>query len=290
MWHFHHLDYRDAIFAKQLIFAIEQKGIKVFPNFQTCWHFDDKVGQKYLLESIAAPMVKSHIFYSKKEALKWINNTSFPKVFKLRGGAGASNVRLVNNKAGAIKVIKKAFGKGFSQYNGWGSFSNKVRLYKMNKVTRLDLIKSFIRIFFSTNFARMHGREKGYVYFQDYIPNNNFDIRIIAINGNFFGIKRMVRENDFRASGSGTIIYSKDEIDIRCIKIAKDVSQKLNTQSIAFDFIFNEKNEPLIIEISYGFSYAAYDLCEGFWDNDLNWHGDKFSPQEWMVEALIRTK
>ncbi|MDR1882730.1 MAG: hypothetical protein LBR26_08115 [Prevotella sp.] len=290
MWHFHHLDYRDAIFAKQLVFAIEQKGIKVFPDFHTCWHFDDKVGQKYLLESIGAPMVKSYVFYSKEDALKWVNSTSFPKVFKLRGGAGASNVSLINNKNSAGKIIKKAFGKGFSQYNGWGSFNNKIRLYKINKATRLDLIKSFIRIFFPANFARMHGREKGYAYFQDYIPNNNFDIRIIAIGSNFFGIKRMVRENDFRASGSGRVIYNKNEIDIRCVEIAKDVSEKLMTQSIAFDFIFDKENNPLIIEISYGFSYAVYDQCNGFWDKDLNWNEVPFNPQEWMVNTLIQSK
>ena len=54
-------------------------GTPVFPNYNTSWHFDDKVGQKYFLEAIDAPLVPSHIFYSKKEALEWIKNAKSQK-------------------------------------------------------------------------------------------------------------------------------------------------------------------------------------------------------------------
>ena len=83
MWHHHHADYRDALFAKQLIYSLETAGIRCFPNAHTTWHFDDKVGQKYLLESVGAPLVPSYVFYTKKDALEWVRHTDFPKVFKL---------------------------------------------------------------------------------------------------------------------------------------------------------------------------------------------------------------
>src|SRR5690554_5150580 len=89
-WHFSQSNAKDIVVAKQILFALEHTGFKVFPNFNTAWHFDDKVAQKYLLESIKAPMVKSYAFYDKKEALNWANQTDFPKVFKLRGGAGSA--------------------------------------------------------------------------------------------------------------------------------------------------------------------------------------------------------
>ncbi len=56
MWHFHQGSPRDILFAKQLIFALQTSGKRVFPDFNTVWHFDDKVGQKYLLEAIEAPI------------------------------------------------------------------------------------------------------------------------------------------------------------------------------------------------------------------------------------------
>ncbi|MDZ7775701.1 MAG: hypothetical protein U5L09_08955 [Bacteroidales bacterium] len=107
------------------MFSVQQSGKKAFPDFNTSWHFDDKVGQKYLLESIGAPIVPSYVFYSKKEALDWAHNTTFPKVFKLRGGAGSSNVKLIEKRKQAVKVINKAFGKGFPQYNKWDQLKNQ---------------------------------------------------------------------------------------------------------------------------------------------------------------------
>lgn len=121
MWHFHHSDYKDVLFAKQLLYAVVQLGMKTFPDFSTCWHFDDKVGQKYLFESIGAPLATSYVFYTKKEAFNWIENTTFPKVFKLRGGAGSENVKLVNSTGQAKKLAKKAFGKGFAQFDRLGN-------------------------------------------------------------------------------------------------------------------------------------------------------------------------
>ena len=106
MWHHHHADYKDVLFAKQLLFSLEQTGKKVFPDFNTSWHFDDKLGQKYLLESIGAPLVPTSVFYDKEEALAWAKNTTYPKVFKLRGGAGAANVRLAKNKKEAVRLIR----------------------------------------------------------------------------------------------------------------------------------------------------------------------------------------
>ncbi|MCB0743255.1 MAG: hypothetical protein KDC67_05080, partial [Ignavibacteriae bacterium] len=69
LFHHHHTHVKDFLFAKQLLFAVEQSGKKVFPNFNTNWHFDDKIGQKYLLESIKAPIVPTFVFYSKEEAI-----------------------------------------------------------------------------------------------------------------------------------------------------------------------------------------------------------------------------
>lgn len=67
MWHHHHGVYKDTLFAKSLLFSLEQAGVKVFPDLNTAWHFDDKIGQKYLLEAINAPLVPSHVFYDKKQ-------------------------------------------------------------------------------------------------------------------------------------------------------------------------------------------------------------------------------
>lgn len=288
MWHHHHAHFKDVLTAKRILFALEHAGIKVFPDFNTGWHFDDKVAQKYLLEAIGAHLVPSYVFYDKKEAIDWVNATSFPKVFKLKGGAGAANVKLVRSKADALKLINKAFGKGFPQFDRMGHFKERLAKYKSGKDTILGIVKGFARLLIPTDFAKQQSREKGYIYFQEFIPNNDSDIRVIVIGNKAFGLKRAVREGDFRASGSGNISYEKDLIDTRCVEIAFEVNKKINSQSIAYDFVFDQNNNPLIVEISFGFAVMAYDDCPGYWTSDIQWHEGKFNPQEWMIEEMLK--
>ena len=287
MWHHHHANYKDTLFAKQLLYSLQTAGKKVFPDFHTGWHFDDKVGQKYLLESIGAPLVPSYVFYTKKEALNWIDITAFPKVFKLRGGAGAANVRLVHSKHEAKRLVRKAFGRGFSQFNRWGYFSDNFKKWRQGRVPFIEVCKGIARLFIGLEFARFHAPEKGYAYFQDFIPNQKFDVRLIVINKNkAYGLKRLVRIGDFRASGSGK--YQYDQIDELTLKIAFEVAEKLDLQSVAFDFVYNEKNEPMIIEMSYCFGTKGSSQCPGYWTRDLQWHEGKFNPQSWMVEEILK--
>lgn len=290
MWQHHHTDSKDVLFAKGLLFALEQAGKRVFPDFNTGWHFDDKVGQKYLLEAIGAPMVKTDVFYSKEDALTFVNRTSFPKVFKLRGGAGSNNVKLVKTKGAALKYVNKAFGKGFPAYDRWGNLQETwLRFERDSKKYRLELLKSIRRLFVSTRFAHVVGPESGYVLFQEFIPNNTFDIRVVVIGKRAFAIKRLVRKNDFRASGSGFIEYDKAQIDERCVQISFDVTAKLKGQCVAFDFVFDQENKPLIVEINYGYMHQAYFKCPGYWDTELKWHEATFNSTHWMVDEVVET-
>lgn len=287
MWHPLQLDFKAELFFKQLMFSLQMGGKIVFPDFNTGWHFDDKIGQKYLLEAIKAPFVKTYVFYDEKEANEWVNVTDFPKVFKLRRGAGSKNVSLAKTRCEAKKLIKKAFGRGFSQYNKFGSLKERIRKYKNGKTDFIDVLKGFYRLIFTTRYSVITGNEKGYIYFQEFIPNNEYDIRVVVIGDKAFAIKRMCRKNDFRASGGGNIIYDKNQIDERCLKIAFDVNFNLNSQSIAYDFVFDVNNNPLIIEISYGYRPIGYYDCPGYWNDKMEWFEGKFNPYGWMIDNLL---
>jgi glutathione synthase/RimK-type ligase-like ATP-grasp enzyme len=291
LWHFSNYIHSDMLFGKQLLYSVSNMGVKVFPDFNTCWHFDDKVGQKYLLEGINAPIVNSYVFYDEATSLKWISETTFPKVFKLKGGAGSSNVRLVNCQREAKKLVRKAFSKGFVQYDRFEALKRRILGVRSGSETNLGLIKGLVRFVIGspyTKYSRMHGRDKGYVYFQDFIPNNKFDIRVVVTGNKAFAIKRMTLNGDFRASGSGLIKYDKNEIDERCVKIAFDINEKLNTQSITYDFVFTDNGVPLIVEISYGYYSPAYRKCPGYWDKKLNWVDAPVTPEFWQLEDIMQ--
>jgi glutathione synthase/RimK-type ligase-like ATP-grasp enzyme len=287
MWHHHHRDYRDVLFAKQLLYALEHSKKRTFPDYRTCWHFDDKVGQKYLLEAIGAPLVPSYVFYSRPDALKWIENVHFPKVFKLRSGAGSQSVRLVHSRREARKLIVRAFTRGFSHFDGLGDLRERIRHYREGKITMQVVAKGLARFLIPPEFARMHTNETGYVYFQDFIPGNSFDIRVIVIAGKAFAIKRMVRKNDFRASGSGNILYGKEHFSPGTIRLAFQIADRLESQCAALDFIYDSEGNPLVTEVSYGFISAAYRPCVGYWDKSFTFHEGPFKPEDWMVEMMI---
>jgi hypothetical protein len=287
MWHHSHLHPKAILAAKPILFSLEHAGVKVFPNFNTNWHFDDKLGQKYLLEALKIPFVPSYVFYDKKEALNWASSTSYPKVFKLRGGAGSANVKRANTQVDAKKLIRKAFGKGFSNYNSLGSMKERWREWRLGKASVTDLVKGLVRFVYPPPFAKALGKELGYVYFQDFIAKNDHDIRVIVIGNKAFAIKRLVRKNDFRASGSGLILYAKENFKDDWVKLAFDINEIVKSQSLALDYVF-DNGEPKVVEISFGFVKEVYDPCEGYWDKDLNWYEGKFDPYGWMVEEVLK--
>lgn len=289
LWHWAHHDYRAQLFARQLITSVEAMGIPVFPNSATCWHYDDKVGQKYLLEAIKAPTVPTFVFYSRESALRWLDRTAFPKVWKLRGGAGSQNVRLVRTKTEARKAVDRSFGRGWSN-SRFHSIKDRIWQFRRDRSLRslFAISRGVARAIIPHKNNLKSQLQRDYVYFQDFIPENDCDIRIIVIGNKAFAIKRMVREGDFRASGSGYILYERHEFSEECVQIAFDVTEKLRSQSCAFDFVQKDR-EWLIVEISYAFSVLGYEPCPGYWDKNLKWNEVPVTPAQFMIEDLVKS-
>lgn len=288
MWHHHHAIHKDSMMARNLLITLQNAGKIVFPNVTTSYTFDDKVAQKYQLESIGAPLVRSYAFYDKATAMIWAGQTEFPKVFKLRGGAGASNVKLVNTKAEALRLINRAFGHGFGQRSVFAFAKEQFMHMRQGHISAKQFVKAVgKRILQPSDFIRWHGKEAGYIYFQDFLPDNDYDTRVIVVGDRAIAIKRMCRKNDFRASGSGNIRYAKDEINPEMVKLSFDIAQQLCAQCIAYDWVYDECGKPCIVEIGYGFTAKGYFSCPGYWTSDMEWHNEKPDFCGWMVEDII---
>jgi hypothetical protein len=288
LWHWLFKNPQEQLVARQIIAALERGGILVFPNLASCWHYDDKVGQKYLLEAVGAPLIPTWVFTDKCEAQDWIGQAAWPKVFKLRGGAGSINVRLVRTQRQAEAICRRAFGRGFTGQGGYFC-DGRTRIRKIKtwsdfwgKLSRApgSLLENYDRY-------RRTPRDQGYLYFQEFQPGNESDTRVTVIGGRAFGYIRRNRPGDFRASGSGQPAYDPEQIDPRCLKIAFDVSEKLGTQSLAFDFLFDERHEPKISEISYCYVDWMVHACRGYWDRSLRWHEGHLWPQDAILDDVL---
>ncbi len=289
LWHFHFAKPTDQLMARHLLMAAEQMGLAVFPNTATCWHYDDKVAQKYLLEGVGAPLASTYVFYSKEEALDWLREARFPLVRKLRTGAGSYNVQLLKSFSEAKRFCDRAFGRGIPPVPGYfADTATKIKKTRdlsafWGKLKRMPRRLRHVRLT-----GRQMAREKGYVLFQEFLPDNSHDIRVAVVGQRAWGFTRGVRDDDFRASGSGRIDYDPAKVPGECVKIAFRVNQALGAQSLACDFARDAAGEFRMLEVSYGYLGRAVHAAPGYWTPELEWCEGHYWPQEAVLVDLLQ--
>lgn len=269
--------------AHTILPIIENKmKIKCFPNQATCWHYDDKIREYYLLKQYGFPMIQSWIFWDKKNALKWAETAEYPVIFKLTGGAGSRNVILVKNRNQAIRYINKMFGTGINPNNfkfAGSTYNKDVDLYK--KIHKIG--GNILRKYRGEDTSPYWNIHKNYALFQKFLQNNDYDTRVTVIGNRAFAFRRFNRGNDFRSSGSGKINYNVNDINLEFVEMALEVSRKIRFQSMAYDFLYDENKKPAFCEISYTYLDSAIQNCPGYWDSNLKWHEGHYWPQYFQL-------
>jgi hypothetical protein len=279
----------DHILAEALFPVLEESlKINLFPDLNTCWHYDDKIKQYYLLLKSGTPVVPTHVFWDKKSALEWLPTANFPLVFKLTTGASSSNVVLVKTLSHANKLTLRMFGKGIMP----GHVSGIYHQLKTLNFNWKAILNYYLRKIYRTIANKdevLWRKHKNYIMFQDFLDGNDFDTRVTTIGTRVHAFRRFVRKNDFRASGAETWDINPDKIDKRMLKIALDTSKQLGFQSMAYDFIYDANKNPLIVEISYSFGQPGYpDFMNGYWDENLNWIEGRFWPHYFELKDALK--
>lgn len=289
MWHYHQGLAADMNFAKQLLFSLEQAGKLVFPNWKTAWHFDDKLGQKYLFEANGIQAAPAYAFYDEEHALAWAKTTTWPKVFKLRGGAGSYNVELVRSFREAKKYIRKAFHASFPAYDKCRHFWRTVTEWRKGSESFRDILAAF-SLFFRSLPADRLPEHKEYVYFQEFIPNTGQDYRVELCGDKCIVMVRYTRKGDFRASGGHNDHFEHELIEPDVITFAFEIADKLQLQAAAVDIIRDSRNGKLyLVENSYCYGVDADEFEHGYWDRKAVWHDEPFNGIDWMIEEMIKT-
>jgi hypothetical protein len=293
LWHWFHIP-DDKQAAPKILDAIEF-GLRmpVFPNRQTRWHYDEKIAQHYLFDAINAPKIKTWVFWDRQSAVEFIETAQFPLVFKLSVGAGSANVLKLEHRSEALRLIEIMFADGFTPYTV-NEFEQKLAVSFPSFYQRLkDSVNYLLKHRWP---AAPHKPahwyyliQKNYIYFQEFIPDNSYDIRVTVIGERIFDFVRYNRENDFRASGSGQLIYNQDLIPENARRIAKQISEENHFQSMAYDFLLKSNDELVLAEISYGYLNKAIFNCGGYWDGDLNWHEGAIWPEDAILEDFINS-
>ena len=291
MWRWGHNE-QDKQSAQRILYTIEHYlKIPVFPNSSTTWHYDEKIAQVYLLDALQAPVPQCWLFWDYEEALHWAKTAPYPVVFKLSVGASSSHVLKVTNEQEAVQLINSMFKRGvfpmtmneYQPKQGLHHSLSQVKTLAKRGIKALDYL-------WTGDYPALHPMwwkpEYGYAYFQEFLPNNAFDTRVTVIGDRAFAYRRMNRPNDFRASGSGNFDVNPELINQECVKIAFQVSERGDFQSMAYDFL-TKNDRSVICEISYTYVAWMVHSCPGHWDKNLNWHEGQMWPEDAIVEDFL---
>lgn len=289
LWNFSNFVISDLLEARNILNIASAKGLETFPDYNTSWHFDDKVAESYALQAVSAPAPKSWVFYDYVECEKWLKTEAeYPIVAKLRCGSGANNVKLLKDYNQAKKYAKRMFASGYNPtpslvYKAY-SKAQSSRSLKV-ALSRIKKIPEFLN-------TRAHARkmpiEKGYCYFQEFINNEGYDLKIAVVGDKLSFLCRDVRKGDFRASGGGDIKYTRELITKQIISSAFEAYDKLQLECVGFDYVVDkDTGEGKIIEMCYGFDYKAIMGAGGYWDRDCVWHNEPLNVPTEIINKIL---
>ena len=140
-------------------------GKACYPSAEQTLLYDNKCLEAYISDACDLPFAKTHISHSHEDALALVEGLRYPLVSKVNHSSGSMGVELVRTPQKARRIVRKAFSRnGRSIYVPWL-------------------------------------RQKNYVYFQEFIPNDGYDIRVIVVGNRAFGYYRKVLGGDFGRRG-----------------------------------------------------------------------------------------
>lgn len=288
MWWFPHLPH-PRNFGRRLLIAIEHGlNLPVFPNWQTVWHFDDKVSEKYLLEAAGIPMPQTWVFWSHNWAFDFCRTAQYPLVLKLAGGIVSENVRLLHNFDEAKYWMDHLFGAGVTSLERPSWRDPREASRRLRGAAKL-LLKGH-----PPDPGERTDVQKGYFMVQEFLAGNAFDTRVTVIGNRAFAFRRFNRPNDFRASGSGRIDWDSTKIDLEIVRLAFRTARQLGTQSLAVDALYKD-GRPVLTEINYYYEGWAVADCPGHWElrgddpeaADLEWVLAHVRPDDAIFEDFI---
>ena len=115
------------------------------------------------------------------------------------------------------------------------------------------------------------------------------------IGNRAFGFRRFNREGDFRASGSGNLDWSPEQVDPAFVRLAFMIAKRLGTQCCAMDGLYRD-GEAVACEISYTYSSSAVRECPGHWrlvenedeSDQLEWCEGQLHPESAQIQDFLQ--
>lgn len=247
--------------ARNKIFFLEHYMHKIsYPSFNTLMFYENKILQYQILSLNRFPVIPTFISNSYMESIDYAKKASYPVINKVVDSSASTGVERIINRHHALKTIKESF--SFAGYKTYCPYT----------------------------------RQKDSIYFQNYIPNQGYDMRIIVIGNYVFGYYRFIPKGDFRASGMGLV--KKSDIPRDAMQLALQIYKCFDAPMLAIDMLRDNNNKLYVIELSAFVQVNTpmqlmVNEVPGTYiynGNDFKFHPGKFWPQELALKHFLETK
>lgn len=247
------LDYKYKNYIEDIVLGLEDRGALIIPGYKYLRANNNKVFMEILKKSRLNNDLTSH-YYGSLEDVDF-NEITYPIVFKKAEGAISQGVALARNGLELKKIIKSQCAtKNFRE-----NIKDYLRKYKRPGYTRESLHRNKFIL-------------------QEFIPNLEFDLKILIFGDKYYIFQRPVRKNDFRASGSGVDNYiygSKVEFPQEILNYASEIFTSLDLPNLSIDIAYNESDIFLLEFQALYFGTVGITKSDGYYSKNGN---------EWVFE------
>ncbi|WP_299096486.1 hypothetical protein [uncultured Winogradskyella sp.] len=212
-------------YVEDIILGLEMIGAVVIPGYKYLRAHHNKMFMEIIRDVAPNSGIKnisSNYFGTFEDFKTSADNLHYPLVLKSAFGATSKAVTLIRNKKEALKKAKSYS----SSHSFWYDLKDFIRSIKH---------KGYIR----------ESRYRRKFIVQNLIAGMDRDYKILVFGDKYYVLERRVRKNDFRASGSGLISYTKD-LPVGMLDYARQFFEKQNLPFFAMDVAYNGESFSLI--------------------------------------------
>ncbi len=187
-------------------------GKTTYPSPEHAALYEDKELEACLARTYGIPFARTYVSHDRNDAHRLVETLTYPVVSKTFPASGSIGVEMVRNRQAARRLVEQTFSQN-------GRKSHLVAL-----------------------------RQKNYIYLQEFIPNDGYDIRVIAVGNRVFGLYRRVPKWDFRASGM--YLVERRDLPEEVMRIALRANSVIKSPALAVDMVHGLDDAYYIIEMS----------------------------------------
>lgn len=241
------------LYIEDIVLGLEAIGAKVLPSFIYLKSHHNKVFMEILRDvQDFEPLnnIKTQKFGTLEEFQKFFKKTEDNVVVKMASGASSLGVFLGKGYYDLLSKVKKA-----------------------SKTLHLkEDVKEALRKVKHKDYIPVSSHRNKFIT-QNFIPNLTNDWKVLVYNNRYYVFERPVRENDFRASGSGKEKYlfgEKANYPKGIFDYVKSIYDKLNVPMLSIDVAY-DNNQFYTLEFQFtGFGTSGQQLSENYFmlEND----------------------